>query len=232
MMPENEQSDRNTLAGEYVLGTLQGEAREAFKQQLSNDVRLQEEVDAWEQRFAPLLLGVEPVSPPDSVWEGVESRLSQQQQPAETVSITTTIWDSLSFWRNLGMVAATLVLALGVVLITGQPGAEMGSVMVVMNDQERAGWLVAARSDHGFVNVSAVEPTQLPAGKVCQLWMEDRQGNLYPVGILPHDGRHKMSLPMMPEAANSFKVSIEEMADMPTDRPSGEIVFEGKLTEI
>jgi anti-sigma-K factor RskA len=231
MMPENEQYDRNTLAGEYVLGTLQGEEREAFKRQLSNDIRLQEEVDAWEQRFAPILLDVESVSPPDSVWEGVESRLSHQQAPTDTASATS-IWDSLSFWRNLGMVAATLVLALGVVLMTGQPGADMGSVMVVMNDQDRAGWLVAAQSEHRFVNVSAVEPSQLPAGKVCQLWMEDRQGNLYPVGLLPHDGRRVMSLPMMPEAANTFKVSIEEMEDMPMDKPSGDIVFEGKLTEI
>ncbi|MES9860808.1 MAG: anti-sigma factor [Candidatus Thiodiazotropha sp. LLP2] len=231
MMPKDEQFDSNTLAGEYVLGTLEGQEREEFERKLHDDIRLQEEVDAWEQRFAPMLEGIDPVTPPDSVWEGVESRLTAVQGSQEE-STATTIWDSLSFWRNLGMMAATLVLALGVVVMTGQPGTDMNSVLVVMNDLDRTGWVVAARPNHDFVNVSAVEPTQLPVGKVCQLWMEDQNGNLHAVGVLPHGGRHEMPLPMMPKAKNAFKVSVEEMEDMPTDKPKGEIVFEGKLTEI
>jgi anti-sigma-K factor RskA len=231
MMPENELNDNTTLAGEYVLGTLQGEERVEFESQLQSDIRLQEEVDAWQQRLAPMLEGIEPVSPPDAVWHAVESRLIDQQQPAQPTS-PTSLWDSLSFWRNLGMVAATLVLAFAVTLMTSQPETGMNNVLVVMNDQDRTGWVVSAKADYGFVNVNAVEPTQLPAGKACQLWMEDQHGNLHPVGVLPHDGRHEMRLPMMPKSKHVFKVSVEEMDDMPTEKPRGEIVFEGKLTEI
>ncbi|MEJ2621532.1 MAG: anti-sigma factor [Candidatus Thiodiazotropha sp.] len=231
MMPENELYDNTTRAGEYVLGTLQGEERVAFENQLQRDIRLQEEVDAWQQRLAPMLEGIDPVSPPEAVWQAVESRLTDLQQPTQT-SGQTSLWDSLNFWRNLGMVAATLVLAFAVTLMINQPETGMNNVLVVMNDQDRTGWVVSAKADYGFVRVSAVEPTQLPAGKACQLWMEDQHGNLHPVGILPHDGRHVMSLPMMPNSNNMFKVSVEEMDDMPTEKPRGEIVFEGRLTEI
>ncbi|MCG8016841.1 MAG: anti-sigma factor [Candidatus Thiodiazotropha sp. 'RUGA'] len=232
MMPENEHYDSTTQAGEYVLGTLEGEERAEFERRLRDDIRLQEEVDAWQQRFAPMLEGIDPVSPPDAVWQAVETRLTDHGQNDTRTATGTNFWDSLSFWRNLGMVAATLVLAFGVMLMTQQPETGMNNVLVVMNDQDRTGWVVAAKPDHGFVNVSAVEPSQLPAGKACQLWMEDQHGNLHPVGVLPHDGRHEMPLPMMPKSENVFKVSVEEMDDMPTEKPHGEIVFEGKLTEI
>jgi anti-sigma-K factor RskA len=231
MMPENEHYDNTTLAGEYVLGTLEGKEREDFERQLRNDIRLQEEVDAWQQRLAPMLDTIEPVFPPDELWQAVESRLTNHEQTAKPLA-TTSLWESLSFWRNLGMVAATLVLAFGAMLMINQPETGMNRVLVVMNDQDRTGWVVAAKLDHGFVNVSAVEPSQLPAGKACQLWMEDQHGNLHPVGMLPHDGRHEMSLPMMPKSENVFKVSVEEMEDMPMQKPNGKIVFEGKLTEI
>ena len=228
-MPENEQYDSNTLAGEYVLGTLEGEERAEFERKLQHDIRLQGEVDAWHRRFAPMLDGLEPVTPPDSVWQGLEQRLD----PAEpTESVVSRFWHSLSFWRNLGLVTATMVLTLGLTLMTGQQETGMNSVLVVMNDHDRTGWVVGARTNHGFINVSAVEPSELPVGKVCQLWMEDDHGNLHPVGLLPHDGREEMSLPMMPKADSAFKVSVEDMDQMPTDKPSNEIVFEGKLTEI
>jgi anti-sigma-K factor RskA len=230
MMPEDQRNDSETLAGEYVLGTLEEREREDFERRMVNDARLQEEVETWQHRLAPLLEGIEPVMPPDSVWEGVESRLALESE--STQSPLGGIWESLSFWRNLGMVTASMVLVLGLMLMTGQPGSGMSSVLVVMNDQNRAGWLVAGRANHGFVNVSAMEPTQLANGKVCQLWMEDRHGNWHPIGLLPHDGRREMPLPMMPKADNAFKVSVEDMDQMPRDKPSNDIVFEGKLTEI
>lgn len=230
MMPENELKELNILAGEYVLGTLQGQERIDFEQRLQTDIRLQDEVDAWQRRLSPMLDSVEPVTPPEAVWDQISKRI----EPAETkVEATTGFWNNLSFWRNLGMITASLVLVLGAALLTTrQQSMEMDSIMVVLNHQSKPGWLVGATRHEPYLKVNAVEPTPLPKGKVCQLWMEDEQGHLHPLGLLPHDGSMQMSLPIALSDQHRFKVSIERTDLLPKQEPSDEIVFEGSLTEI
>jgi anti-sigma-K factor RskA len=230
MMPENELKELSILAGEYVLGTMQGQERIDFEKRLQTDRQLQSEVDAWQQRLSPMLDTIEPVTPPAAVWDQIASRIETTGAREE---IGSGFWNSLPFWRNLGMLAATLVLVLGMTLLTTrQQGAEMDSIMVVLNDQSRPGWLVGAANDVPYLKVKAVEPTPLPKGKVCQLWMEDEQGHLHPLGLLPHDGSMRMTLPITLTDQQRFKVSIEQTDLLPKQKPSDEIVFEGSLTEI
>ncbi|MEW8430981.1 MAG: hypothetical protein G8D61_14775 [gamma proteobacterium symbiont of Ctena orbiculata] len=230
MMPDNEHEERDILAGEYVLGTLEGEVRIEFERRLQTDMELRDKGDAWHRRLAPMLDAVEPVTPPKAVWDQISRRI----EPADRGTADSSgFWNSLSFWRNLGMAAATLVLVLGMTLLTTrQQVMEMESIMVVLNDQSRPGWLVGAPAHQRFLKVKAVEPTPLPQGKVCQLWMEDEQGRLHPLGLLPHDGSERMDLPAALGDRNRFKVSIEQLNQLPKVEPSEEIVFEGSLTEI
>ncbi|MCU7810558.1 MAG: anti-sigma factor [Candidatus Thiodiazotropha sp. (ex Notomyrtea botanica)] len=229
MMKDSDNQDSNIHAGEYVLGTLQGVDRAEFEQRLLDDMQLQAEVDAWERRIGPLMETVEPVQPPPSVWRKLEQRTS----PDKTASRVTGLWSSLQFWRALGMVAATVVLGLALTLFTArQVDLGMDSMMVVLNDQSAAGWIVASQHNQGYLNVKAVEPSILPTGKVCQLWMEDENGNLFPLGVLPHSGSKELAMPVKHATNQRFMVSIEEENRLPTKKPSQEIVFEGHLTEI
>ncbi|MEW8506777.1 MAG: anti-sigma factor [Candidatus Thiodiazotropha sp.] len=231
MMPDKESEELTILAGEYVLGTLEGEQRVEFERRMQTDMQLRDEVDAWQQRMAPMLDTVDPVTPPKAVWDQISRRIEPtEHNPPERSGF----WNSLSFWRNLGMATASLVLVLGMTLLTTrqQQVVEMESIMVVLNDQSRPGWLVGAPAHERFLKVKAVEPTPMPTGKVCQLWMEDEQGHLYPLGLLPHDGSEQMELPTALGSENRFKVSIEQLNQLPKDKPSTEIVFEGSLTEI
>jgi anti-sigma-K factor RskA len=217
------------LAGEYVLGTLQGKAREAFVERLKQDTELQLEVAAWERRMAPLLDAVEPVDPPAAVWTKIEQHIDPQ--PASQASAG--LWNNLRFWRGLSMVAATLVLVLGLSLLgLRYETAQLQQLMVVLNQQSQAGWLVASRDNAGFLQVSAVEPTPLPADKVCQLWLVTEAGAMLPVGVLPHTGSTQLRVPALLKQNSRFKVSIESASHAPVERPSQEIVFEGKLTKI
>lgn len=228
-MKDSENQDSNIHAGEYVLGTLQGVELAEFEQRLLDDLQLQAEVDAWERRLGPLMETVEPVQPPASVWQKLEQRTS----PNKTASPISGLWSNLQFWRALGMVAATVVLGLALTLFTArQVDLGMDSMMVVLNDQSAAGWIVAARHNQGYLNVKAVEPSNLPTGKVCQLWMEDENGNLFPLGVLPHSGNKELAMPVKHTTNQRFMVSIEEEELLPTKKPSQEIVFEGRLTEI
>ena len=75
MMPENELKELNVLAGEYVLGTLQGQERIDFERRLQTDIQLQDEVDAWHRRLSPMLDSIEPVTPPEAVWDQISKRI-------------------------------------------------------------------------------------------------------------------------------------------------------------
>lgn len=63
-----------TLAGEYVLGTLSGDERAQFEASLAGNAALREAVEWWERKLAPLIsAGPVPVAP--HVWERIAARL-------------------------------------------------------------------------------------------------------------------------------------------------------------
>ncbi|MBA3598013.1 MAG: anti-sigma factor [Methylibium sp.] len=69
--------DRSVAAGEYVLGTLDAEARAAFESRLTGDAALQGEVYAWQDRLVGLTRGVAPADPGPQVWSRIEAGLMQ-----------------------------------------------------------------------------------------------------------------------------------------------------------
>jgi len=59
---------RQILAAEYVLGTLRGRARRRFERLARGETAVRSEIRFWESRLAGLAVGLEPQSPPPSVW--------------------------------------------------------------------------------------------------------------------------------------------------------------------
>lgn len=71
--PDPEQ--RETLAGEYVLGTLRGPARGRYDRLRVEDATYCYAVDDWENRLAPLVEALPGEAPREAVWTAIESRL-------------------------------------------------------------------------------------------------------------------------------------------------------------
>ncbi|MEN8178963.1 MAG: anti-sigma factor [Pseudomonadota bacterium] len=228
MKAQDHISENHELAGEYVLGTLQDHERDQFERHLASDYTLQQEVSAWEQRLGPMLETVEPVNPPLGIWKEIEKRIEPRASQEQSG-----IWNSLNFWRGLSLVTASLVLGLSLSLFgLFQSSGELERIMVVTNHESQAGWIVDTRSRDPMLNVSAVQPTPLAASEVCQLWLETPEGVLVPMGVLPHQGTRKMQIPTEIRQDSRFKVTIESAVTAPVERPSEEIVFEGKLISI
>ncbi len=215
-------------AGEYVLGTLSGDERSQFEQLLATDLGLQAEVSAWEDRLSPMLDLVEPVAPPAGLWSQIENRL----EPAAAEQQSTGFWESLIFWRNLGMVAATLVLVLGLTMVGVRNDPAIDQVLMVTGEQSQVQWVVGTSGRSDQLQVKAIAPPEMPAGMVCQLWMENPDGTLKLVGVLPHSGIQSMQIPAQLSSGSRFKISIEHEDRLPTKRPTKDFVFEGGLTKI
>jgi anti-sigma-K factor RskA len=70
--------DPDLEAAEYVLGTLDASAREAFNARLLRDKAARAAVTAWESRLSGLSEDIVPVPPPSHVWTKLERNLLSQ----------------------------------------------------------------------------------------------------------------------------------------------------------
>jgi len=64
--------ERELLAAEHVLGTLETDRRPAFAEALEHDEALQALVAEWQARLAPLEQGQIAIEPPARVWEALQ----------------------------------------------------------------------------------------------------------------------------------------------------------------
>jgi anti-sigma-K factor RskA len=75
--------DQETLAAEYVLGTLSAEEREHAEALRSFDQKFETSVHQWERRLGELNVMVEAVDPPPAVWDKVKAQIGPTTQPGE-----------------------------------------------------------------------------------------------------------------------------------------------------
>lgn len=83
--------DNNAEAGEYVLGTLDADERAEFARRRLADPDLNEAVEAWENRLAPLLDDISETPPPPGLYAVIEARLpggAAAMPAAPTLAIT------------------------------------------------------------------------------------------------------------------------------------------------
>jgi anti-sigma-K factor RskA len=189
------------LAAEYVLGTLRGRARQRFQAWMREDAALRRAVVEWEERLTPLATAVDPVQPPRRVWRSIESRIATGTSPQSATRLpapSTSLWDSLAFWRNWGLIATGCVAALVSVNALWRPGMTevdierqvkarldrlvrdevarlsgqmQPSYIAVLEDRSRNLSFVAyaaRKSDELWVKTIALAP--LPAGTRYELW--------------------------------------------------------------
>ena len=228
MKLNNEAQDK--LAAEYVLGTLQGPARVRFERMMQADAGLAQRVEKWELDLGRMLDVVPEAAPPQQVWNSIEDRLFPQQSGTESLSFL----QSLGFWRLLGTVTTTIAITLAVVLT--QIGPQHGApqhIMVVANEQGGAGWVLTSGKE-GLL-VKALNPTAMPKGKVCEVWLELPGQMPRSVGILPDSGKRLLPLPVngsssIPQA--TVKVSIEDEGGSKAGRPSSEIIFSDRMIRL
>jgi anti-sigma-K factor RskA len=73
----NDPADADVLAGEYVLGTLDGDERSRAKSLLAADEEFAAKVKVWERRLGELHLMVEPVEPDAAIWDRIKAKLPE-----------------------------------------------------------------------------------------------------------------------------------------------------------
>ncbi len=220
----------DALAAEYVAGTLRGRARARFEALLPSHPALQRAVREWQARLMPLTTSVPEVAPPASVWRGIENQL----WPALAVQPW---WQRLGLWRALSGTALAGVVGLSVLL--GNPPPAQAPVVVVLQstggDPAVAGSVVASFSADGRAVVARpLTRVALQIDRVLELWWAPEKGAPTSLGLIKADGTTVLSRGQLPgglrgSGIDHMAVSVEPPGGSPTGKPTGPVVFYGKL---
>lgn len=247
MKYRNKPELQDQLAAEYVLGTLRGRARLRFQAWLRDDARLRQIVAEWENRLAPMAVGVAEVAPPRRVWTAIAQRIGERATPRAR----TGFWESIAFWRGWGLIATGCAAALVVALALQKPerieipviktvevpavGMQQAYVAVLhaQQDQQRLVFVAYAgrHSNDLWVKKLALDPA--PPEHGYELWgLSGKQGEPpKSLGMLPRDETGTIKLAAAADQTlkdfPALAISIEPAGGSKSGLPTGPVVASG-----
>src|SRR5664279_2130256 len=110
----------DTLAAEYVLGTLPARARARLARVAKSDAEVAASIRHWDALLAPLAEGAAPVTPPPRLWNALVLRLGLQDA-ARAPAAGGSWWTRLPFWRGAALASFATALVLGITLLAPKP---------------------------------------------------------------------------------------------------------------
>jgi len=218
------------LAGEYVLGVLDGVERDAFEGRLRREATLRGYVSDWQQRFADLDNGVTPKDVPSALWTKIEAQLGGKQVTQTEPSFSERLWSSLGFWRGASFAGAlaSLMLAVALGLLAGRATPQPQIVAVMLTPEGVPGAIAEVHYD-GRINVIPIHDFDVPKGKTLQVWtLWDKQKGPISVGLIERTRQalfHRADLPTGQQQL--YEITLEPEGGSPTGRPTGPVLVKG-----
>ncbi|HEY8129205.1 MAG TPA: anti-sigma factor [Hyphomicrobium sp.] len=228
--------DIDAIAGEYVLGTLDaGESASVAARRL-REPALDAAIREWERRLAPLAELVAAVAPPEDTLAKIEARIDGRDITPSGNATIVDLRRRLNLWRTTAIaasaIAASLLVALGVREFQPKP-KQQNLVAILQKDAASPAFLVTVNIEDRVMTVQPVAAKPEP-GKSYELWIvQDSLGAPRSLGVI--DDPNRMMRPTLAayktdviESA-TFAVSLEPEGGSPTGKPTGPVVFSGKL---
>ncbi len=232
------------LAGEYVLGLLDGADVAAAERLLGRDPAFEAAVARWRTRFSELDDAAPMLPASDALWRRIEAGVEADaataepgQAPAPVVPSRrlafAALWRSLPFWRASGLVGAAAAVALAVALARSPsppPVRAPAFVAVLMTDDNRPAAVVNAFAD-GQAELIPLQGVTVPQGRSLEVWTFARGANAPPVsiGVLNQARTIRLRLEDLPRlrADQLFAISLEPPGGSPSGQPTGPVLMKG-----
>lgn len=231
-MTMQDRADDRVLAGEYVLGLLEGTEVEIFERRISREKPLADEVAYWRARFADLDATAMPQPVSGELWNRIETSIGAERaaQSVAGPSWTERLWESLGFWRGASFAgaAASLFLAIAVGLLAGRATPQPIVIAVLQTDTSLPGAIVEAFHD-GSIIVVPLRDIEVPAGKALEVWtLFDKQRGPVSLGLLDRAERARFQTAGLPAREDQlYEITLEPASGSPIGRPTGPILMKG-----
>jgi anti-sigma-K factor RskA len=233
--------ERDALAGEYVLGLLDGAELAAADHRLDMDREFAASVERWRLHFFALDAAATPLVPSPSLWSQIEASLTTSAAPARAalssvaqVSRFAKWWNSLFVWRGAAFAGAlaTVVLAVGLFGALDRARRQPLMVAVLLTDSNVAAAVVNTFAD-GRVEMLPLQSIDVPAGKALEIWtLWDRAIGPRSVGLIDRARSTPLRLDNLPLGKDQlFEITLEPASGSPTGRPTGPIIAKGTTSQ-
>lgn len=217
------------LAASYALGLLRGGARRRFEALLPAHPSLRAALGEWHDRLMPLAAAVASEQPSPGVWRRIESRIGGTAAPQADVPW----WQRLGAWRLASALAGGA--ALGLALLLTAPGPVQAPVLVVLSATAEGGGptpasFVASISGDGRALVTRpLQNVSLQSDRSLELWSLPASGSPRSLGVISSNGTTVVQRKQILAGAAALAVTVEPAGGSPSGRPTGPVVFVGKL---
>ena len=225
---------RSRLASEYVLGTLRGGARRRFEDYMRRDAVLHKEVETWQAHLLPLADRLSPVDPHARVWKKIEARLDGERSTS-VASKKVSLWESLSFWRSVGLGASVVAVALLATMLTLKPVELSPILTAVLAEDNNVARVFVEQSKPGLLMVKMVTPWKTMNGMALELWVVPKDGAPRSLGLINDTGETRLVFTGMDEKLSGglvFALSKEPPGGSPTGQPTGNVMCKGAIAHM
>lgn len=222
----------DSLAAEYVLGTLAGRARRRFERWRASEWHVERRVQAWEERLVGLALRLTPMRPSPHVWDQIEKRIGRTAAPGSGPTHSTLHGGHrISTLRALAASIAIFVVIVGGVMAWRATHPALLALATITNPNAIApAWELRADADFRQIRAVARGGARPQAGKSFELWaLPDSGGAPVSLGLMPDSGELTRTLTEAQRnallGASKVAVSLEPTGGSRTGAPTGPVLF-------
>jgi anti-sigma-K factor RskA len=227
------------LAAEFVLGLVQGAERDELELRRRDDYVFAREVEFWEARLGPIAGEIAPVEAPPHVWDNIAREVGHKPVPLAASSAAPEkpgLWESLAFWRSLGIATSAIAAACLVFLFTAPASPPPSLVATLTLTDGTSAFMASVDRMTGRVMLMPAADTPAPPDHTHELWLVPVNGAPQSLGTFVAKGPVMMKMPhdIMPGVGNNatLAISVEPMGGSKTGRPTGPVVAHGKMQEL
>ena len=246
---EAEPPAAEVMAGELVLGLLDGEERAEALRRMVHEPAFARAVEQWRRWLEGWFAIWSPVEPPAEAAVRLEAAVDALRGGARELPGLPTGQDNdrvgTRSWRTLAIaasIAACLSLGLSTALLlrpTPMPPAApqvapAPAPLLSAITPSGTGKPLPAAYDSVRGEVLITGRIAVPAGRAAQLWAIGGDGKPQPLGLLPGGGPTRLTVAAARRgvlvAGTTLAISIEPLGGSPTGLPTGPVVATGELS--
>lgn len=223
--------DLDILAGEYLLGLLDGAELARVTSLRASEPRFDVAVSQWEMRLLPLADELVLVQPGPRVWPAIAAAIAPAASPKAGV------WNNVKFWRYFGLgtgsLGAGLAVALAAVIVLRAPPPLPIATATLASQHAGIFVATAQRVNGGIVLVVSPSQVNVPTDRSAELWLITPGNTPKPLGLLASD--HAVTVNVSSTQFNGelgvaeLAVSIEPPGGSPTGLPTGPVIAAAKF---